>query len=215
MVGGIPATPTLSLAPFRDTNGEVHMKKAIMKRVIVKELLHQAFLQLDYQYDLQDTSGEFGRICDWADNKPILEDWLKNNKEAVETIVNRYFDQFNANGQVHNDIQEIIGWILNDMVSQIDNAVKKTTDQGTGLASYLSEVGFLPLYGMPSDSKNFYHGFDSVSKRVKSIDRSSEIAISEFAPGSEKTKDKGKYRVEGLTIPMIDEANIKRTDQFF
>lgn len=133
MVGGIPATPTLSLAPFRDTNGEVHMKKAIMKRVIVKELLHQAFLQLDYQYDLQDTSGEFGRICDWADNKPILEDWLKNNKEAVETIVNRYFDQFNANGQVHNDIQEIIGWILNDMVSQIDNAVKKQPIKARGL----------------------------------------------------------------------------------
>lgn len=215
MVGGIPATPTLSLAPFRDTNGEVHMKKAIMKRVIVKELLHQAFLQLAYQYDLQDTSGEFGRICDWADNKSILEDWLTKNNEAVETIVHRYFDQFNANGQVHNDIQEIIDWILNDMVSQIDNVVKKTTDQGTGLASYLSEVGFLPLYGMPSDSRNFYHGFDSVSKRVKSIDRSSEIAISEFAPGSEKTKDKGKYRVEGLTIPMIDEANKRGQINFF
>ena len=35
-----------------------------------------------------------------------------------------------------------------------------------------------------------------------SIDRSSEMALSEFAPGSEKTKDKGVYRVEALTLPM-------------
>lgn len=215
MVGGIPATPTLSLAPYIDTNGEVRMKKAIMKRVVVKEILHQAFLNLPYQYDLQDTAGEFGCIADWGDNKDILEKWIAENKNEVDAIVHRYFDQFNANDQIGKDINEIIGWIVNDMVGQIDNVVRKTTNQDMGLASYLSEAGFMPMYGMPSDSRNFYHGFDSVFKRVKSVDRSSEIAISEFAPGSEKTKDKGKYRVEGLTIPMIDEANDRGQISFF
>lgn len=217
MVGGIPATPTLSLAPFKDTNGEVRMKKAIMKRVVVKEILHQAFLKLDYQYDLQDTAGEFGRIADWSDNINILKKWIKENNDAVEGIVYRYFDQFNMNGQIKKDIQEIIDWINDDnkMVAQINNVVQKTSNQDMGLASYLLEAGFLPMYGMPSDSRNFYHGFDSVSKRVKSVDRSSEIAISEFAPGSEKTKDKGKYRVEGLTIPMIDEANDRGQISFY
>lgn len=215
MVGGIPATPTLSLAPYKDTNGEVRMKKAIMKRVVVKEILHQAFLNLAYQYDLQDTAGEFGRIADWGDNKIILEKWIAENKDEVDAIVHRYFDQFNANDQIDKDINEIINWIVNDMVGQIDNVVRKTSNQDMGLASYLSEAGFMPMYGMPSDSRNFYHGFDSVFKRVKSVDRSSEIAISEFAPGSEKTKDKGKYRVEGLTIPMIDEANDRGQISFF
>ncbi|MDO4822615.1 MAG: DEAD/DEAH box helicase [Bacteroidales bacterium] len=215
MVGGIPATPTLSLAPYKDTNGEVRMKKAIMKRVVVKEILHQAFLNLAYQYDLQDTAGEFGRIADWGDNKIILEKWIADNKDEVDAIVHRYFDQFNANNQIDKDINEIIDWIVNDMAGQIDNVVRKTSNQDMGLASYLSETGFMPMYGMPSDSRNFYHGFDSVFKRVKSVDRSSEIAISEFAPGSEKTKDKGKYRVEGLTIPMIDEANDRGQISFF
>ena len=215
MVGGIPATPTLSLAPYKDTNGEVRMKKAIMKRVVVKEILHQAFLNLAYQYDLQDTAGEFGRIADWGDNKIILKKWIAENKDEVDAIVHRYFDQFNANDQIDKDINEIIDWIVNDMVGQIDNVVRKTSNQDMGLASYLSEAGFMPMYGMPSDSRNFYHGFDSVFKRVKSVDRSSEIAISEFAPGSEKTKDKGKYRVEGLTIPMIDEANDRGQISFF
>jgi hypothetical protein len=215
MVGGIPATPTLSLAPYKDTNGEVRMKQAIMKRVIVKEILHQAFLSLPYQYDLQDTAGEFGRIADWTDNQIVLKKWLASNEDAVNGIVHRYFDQFNTNNQIQKDIKEIIEWILTKMVRQIDFAVKKTSNQDKGLAEYLSEAGFLPMYGMPSDSRNFYHGFDSVFKRVKSVDRSSEIAISEFAPGSEKTKDKGKYRVEGLTIPMIDEANDRGQISFF
>lgn len=215
MVGGIPATPTLSLAPYKDTNGEVRMKKAIMKRVVVKEILHQAFINLAFQYDLQDTAGEFGRVADWGDNKIILEKWIADNKNEVDAIVHRYFDQFNANGQIDKDINEIIDWIVNDMVGQIDNIVRKTSNQDMGLASYLSEAGFMPMYGMPSDSRNFYHGFDSVFKRVKNVDRSSEIAISEFAPGSEKTKDKGKYRVEGLTIPMVDEANDRGQISFF
>lgn len=208
MVGGIPATPTLSLAPYRDSDGQMRMKKAIMKRVVVKEILHQAFIGLRYQYDLQDTAGEFGRISEWNNtNKATLQNWLTNNEVAVNAIVHRYFDQFNTNGQIQNDIQDIINWISNDMISQIDNAVHKATNPDMGLASYLSEAGFLPMYGMPSDVRNFYHGYDSVFNRVKSIDRSSEIAITEFAPGSEKTKDKGKYRVEGVTIPIMEEAN--------
>lgn len=187
-----------------------------MKRVVVKEILHQAFIGLRYQYDLQDTAGEFGRISEWNNtNKATLQNWLTNNEVAVNAIVHRYFDQFNTNGQIQNDIQDIINWISNDMISQIDNAVHKATNPDMGLASYLSEAGFLPMYGMPSDVRNFYHGYDSVFKKVKSIDRSSEIAITEFAPGSEKTKDKGKYRVEGLTIPIMEEANAQNNINFY
>ena len=159
MVGGIPATPTLSLAPYKDTNGEVRMKRAIMKRVVFKEILHQAFLDLPYQYDLQDTAGEFGRIADWGDNQIVLKNWLASNEDAVNYIVHRYFDQFNTNNQIQKDIKEIIEWILTKMVGQIDFAVKKTSNQDKGLAEYLSEAGFLPMYGMPSDSRNFYRRY--------------------------------------------------------
>lgn len=207
MVGGIPATPKLSLAPYTETDGTVRMKKAIMKRVVVKEILHQAFINLPYNYELQDTAGEFGTVGEWPNNRLILDLWISNNTTWIENIVHRYFDQFNANDQINDDIKEIIEWIKKSMIGQIDKVVSKTSNTAQGLAKYLSESGFLPMYGMPSDSRNFYHGFDNVYKKVRSVDRSSEMAISEFAPGSEKTKDKGKYRVEGITIPMADEAN--------
>lgn len=217
MIGGIPATPKLSLAPYHDTNGSMKMKTAIMKRVIVKEILHQAFSNLAYQYDLQDTAGEFGRVGEWNVNKPTLVDWIKNNPIAIEDTIHRYIDQFNTNNQIDEDIEEIKEWItdLNLMVTQIDNTVQKTSNLEMGLASYLSETGFLPRYGMPSDSRNFYHGYNYEKREVRIIDRSSEVAISEFAPGSEKTKDKGRYRVEGLTIPIKGEADARGSISFF
>lgn len=202
MVGGIPATPALSLAPYTDSNGKKKMKKAIMKRVIVKDLLHQAFANLPFDYDLQDTSGEFGRIGEWEKNGKRLEEWIQDNPESVNNTVKRYLSQFNNGDQIEKDINEIVDWINNSLVTEINYVVNKTSIYDMGLAKYLTETGFLPMYGMPSDARNFYHGYDYVKQEPKSIDRSSEMAISEFAPGAEKTKDKGKYRIEGITIPI-------------
>ena len=224
MVGGIPATPTLSLAPYKEKDGSVKMKIAIMKRVVVKEILKQAYADLPYKYELQDTAGEFGTVGEWKTTndqgkttEDILKEWLEKpvNIQVVEDVIHRYFDQFNNDGQIDSDILEITRWITNDLVGQIANVVKKTSAEGKGLAQYLTETGFLPRYGMPSDSRNFYHGFDSVYKTVKSVDRSSEMAITEFAPGAEKTKDKGKYRIEGLTIPIKEETDDRGQLSFY
>lgn len=203
MVGGVPTTPTLSLAPYTDSDGK-KMKMAIMKRVIVKDLLHQAFANLPFDYDLQDTSGEFGRIGEWEKNGKRLEEWIQDNPESVNNTVKRYLSQFNNGDQIEKDINEIVDWINNSLVTEINNVVNKTSIHDMGLAKYLTETGFLPMYGMPSDARNFYHGYDYEKKEPRSIDRSSEMAISEFAPGAEKTKDKGKYRIEGITIPIKD-----------
>lgn len=213
MIGGVPATPTLSLAPFYD-NGTAHMKMAIMKRVIVKEILHLAYIDLPYKYELKDTAGEFGTIGDWKNsddsgetNKDRLDRWLRDPNSDIEGTIKRYLDQFNLNNEINQDVNELVNWIRNDLVNQIDNVVKRTHVDDKGLAEYLTETGFLPMYGMPSDSRQFYHGFNQEKKTVRSIDRSSEMAISEFAPGAEKTKDKGKYRIEGITIPFKEEAD--------
>lgn len=206
MVGGVPATPTLSLAPYTDSNGKKKMKMAIMKRVIVKDLLHQAFANLPFDYDLQDTSGEFGRIGEWEENGKRLEEWIQDNPESVNNTVKRYLSQFNNGDQIKKDINEIVNWINNSLVTEINYVVNKTSIYDMGLAKYLTETGFLPMYGMPSDARNFYHGYDYEKQEPRSIDRSSEMAISEFAPGAEKTKDKGKYRIEGITIPIKDSS---------
>lgn len=213
IVGGMPAPPELSLAPYKEIkDGQIvyHMKQAIMKRVIVKGLLHKAYAGLPYDYDLKDNCGEFGRVSGWKSGvtKDILSKWIKSQEGAkeIERVVNYYFSQFNTPDQViKDDIDQIKKWINEKLVSSIEKSLSKEMDLNKGLAQCLSELGYLPMYGMPSDVRNFYHGIKKLrneSREVMSIDRSSEMALSEFAPGSEKTKDKGVYRVEALTLPM-------------
>lgn len=211
IVGGMPATPELSLHPYAETDPEgnitYHMKLAIMKRVIVKELLNMAYASLPYDYELKDNCGEFGRVGEWNNStRQILLDWIANNPSKIDNTVDYYFSQFNKPDiDITDDIDEVKNWIKEDLVLAIDNSLTQEMDLNKGLAQCLSELGFLPMYGMPSDVRNFYHGTGKKPNGqdfVKSIDRSSELAISEFAPGSEKTKDKGVYRVEALTLPM-------------
>lgn len=210
IVGGMPAAPELSLSPYAETDGQgnntYHMKLAIMKRVIVKELLNKAFANLPYDYELTDNCGEFGRVSEWPIlTRQILIDWIDENNTEIDNTVDYYFSQFNKpNVDISNDIRSVKEWIKTNLVAAIDNSIIKEIDLNKGLAQCLSELGYLPMYGMPSDVRSFYHGSDykNGQKQVKSIDRSSELSISEFAPGNEKTKDKGVYRVEALTLPM-------------
>ena len=211
IVGGMPAPPELSLAPFQemDAQGNVsyHMKLAIMKRVIVKDLLNQAYSDLPYDYDLKDNCGEFGRVGQWTGRtRAILAQWIAGDGEKViDDTVDFYFSQFNRPGvDITQDIAKVKAWIRNDLVSSIDRSLVREHDLSKGLAQCLSELGYLPMYGMPSDVREFYHGTGKKYGQnvVNSIDRSTELAITEFAPGSEKTKDKGVYRVEALTLPM-------------
>ena len=212
IVGGMPAAPELSLSPYSETDeqGNIthHMKLAIMKRVIVKELLNKAFANLPYDYDLTDNCGEFGRVGEWSSStKQILMAWINDNNDEIDKTVDYYFSQFKKpNVDISSDIKSLKEWIKTNpnLVAAIDVSITREIDLNKGLAQCLTELGYLPMYGMPSDVRSFYHGSDNKNgqKHVKSIDRSSELSISEFAPGSEKIKDKGVYRVEALTLPM-------------
>ena len=216
IVGGLPAAPKLSLAPYidMDANGNtVHkMKLAIIKRVITKSILREAFREsgaAGFMLDLNDTSGEFGLPVLWKDNKPYIEQWISTHSDRIDQIIRLYTSQFNADGRITDAINQLRAWATCDPASPTNliDEVTAIADNPTfadGLAQCLAEGGMLPMYGMPSDLREFYHGFnyDPRIKDVKSISRSSEMAINEFAPGSEKTKDKGTYRVEGLTTSL-------------
>lgn len=205
IVGGLPAAPKLSLAPYKKEEGEYHLKLAIIKRAITKNILREAFRDssaIGYVDDMHDTCGEFGLSVTWATNKPHIENWINNNSETIRDIIDLYTDQFNTNNcNITNDIQSLQDWVENNMLDEITNIAQHST-YTLGLAQNLAEGGLLPMYGMPSDLRKFYHGFNHQNHDLRSIDRSSEMAVNEFAPGSEKTKDKGKYRVEGITTSL-------------
>lgn len=203
IVGSEPAVPTLTLAPYDDIdNGKPvkRMKQSIMKRVIVKSILRKALDGL-FDINLSDTAGEMGKVSEWNNNKEKVENWIKSNN--IESIVKFYFGQFNENDQIAKDIEDITKWIGEDLVNKITKITQDYTNKETGLAQCLAESGLLPMYGLPSDVRDFYHGFDNGKGAIRKIGRSLEMSLTEFAPGSEKMKDKGKYMVAGITAPIV------------
>lgn len=206
ITGATPNPPKLALAPY-DDNGTWCMKNAIMKRVIVKELLKEAFKDLEYNHDLKDNAGEFGTISDWENGttKGILVDWLQDNDNIIIETIDRYYSQFNKDEIIKDDVDAIYDWINDCLVKDIDSIVPQASSPSSGLAQHLAESGLLPLYGLPSDVREFYHGVKQDHNNnytLQSIDRSSQMAITEFAPYSIKVKDKGSFMVEGLTTPI-------------
>ncbi|MER0238944.1 DEAD/DEAH box helicase [Fulvimarina sp. MAC8] len=92
-----------------------------------------------------------------------------------------------------------------------DTVAANTTNDGgasLGLASALAESGLLPLYGMPTRTRNLYTGHSmkhtaSGRKPVwDTIDRDQDMAIFEFAPGSVIPKDKERHLCVGFTGPL-------------
>jgi DEAD/DEAH box helicase domain-containing protein len=95
-----------------------------------------------------------------------------------------------------------------ELIADIDGLA--TECKRDGLAHSLAEAGRLPMFGMPTRVRDLYLGlrheyeFENgrnnwVSSVPLSIDRDTELAIYEFAPGSIVTKDKKEHRCVGFS----------------
>lgn len=83
-----------------------------------------------------------------------------------------------------------------------------------GLAHTLAEAGLLPMYGMPTRTRNLYIEPVHLPKigywertEWATIDRDADMALYEFAPGSQLVKDKKVYTCSGFTgtLPTLDD----------
>lgn len=178
----------------------------IIKRLLAKECLRRAFRYAGIRWwhnpTPPDSHGEFGLSFDpddrigWEQNKKDVQNWIENNKAAQEVIIQALLSK--------NDVA-LLRWVDETLPVLIENAVNNTEITGDGLAERLAEGGILPMYGMPSRTRLLYHRLTSSGE--KTIDRDLELAITEFAPGSEKTKDKVIHKSIGFTAPLQQQHN--------
>ena len=210
ITGGKPKDPTLSVNPR--VLGKPNF--AIINRILLKHILMYAFKDIREEdeacamkyYVEGDTHGQFGKRSDWFEStRPLLENWLNENRDIVDKLTKYYLSQFKLDDYCNDRVE----WCYKDLLSLIDSAVKSSNSEG--LAQTMAEAGLLPLYGMPTTIRRFIHGkLPSSEKREdgsseKYIDRPLELSITEFAPGAIKTKDNGYYRSVGLTVPRIEQ----------
>ncbi|MBX4883838.1 DEAD/DEAH box helicase [Rhizobium bangladeshense] len=110
------------------------------------------------------------------------------------------------------DVAKILAAVTADKVLEaIDDLFEEFGQQPVGIASALAERGKLPLYGMPTRTRNLYVDLrkakDSFEAEWDTIDRDQDMAIFDFAPGNVRTREKLRHRCIGFTgaIPDPDE----------
>jgi DEAD/DEAH box helicase domain-containing protein len=193
MTSGVPPQPNVSVSEDQ---------KILAERLFNKEVLRRAFHSMGLTWldssSRPDTHGEMGIVQDFSANKndrrDILATWLENNAEEIHTIavvVTR------GTGIKSDTLSSAVP----ELLKRLDEIAKNETDQTRGLANALADEGVLPMYGMPTAVRNLYFSLpsgDKWSREAKTLDRSIEQAITDYAPGSERVWDKRLLTPIGL-----------------
>lgn len=179
----------------------------IIQRLLAKECLRIAFRNAGIRWwdspVPPDSHGEFGKTDQWSAVQQQVKDWLQtdNYRQKVIRALLENVDQ-----------QKSLEWLyyLGNKLPEIINEVATNPElTGDGLAERLAEGCILPMYGMPSRSRLLYHRLEI--ENALTVDRDLELAITEFAPGAQKTKDKAIHTAIGFTAPYVKRGSDWRT----
>ena len=198
ITGDSPPTPFLTMNQER-----------IFKRLLAKEIFRKAYIDENIDITNDEKSsvhGEFGNIGDsqvnWLDYKAQIINWIRNSRQKIEETVDALLTPELQAGR-----NDFINWVVdteaaNGLIAKTQNVVNNEEIATTDVSEKLAEGGILPMFGMPTTIRNLYHGINKHLEPL-SIDRAQSMAIYEFAPGAQKTKDKAIHQVIGFTSDII------------
>lgn len=194
ITGDKPPVPFLSMT-----------RAEIPARLIAKECLRRAFSSAGVRWwdspRPPDSHGEFGTYTDWLGNPQLgvsVRQWLQTSPD-VSNVVAALLAGVNLSA---NELEQ---FVRRDLAGRIDDCLANDEITGDGVAERLAEGAILPMYGMPSRIRYLYHGIRR--GQTREIERDLDLAVTEFAPGSQKTKDKRIYTSIGFTAPYLPGGN--------
>ena len=186
----------------------------IIKRIIAKEVLYHAFKDASNANEFSDTDnvhGEFGKVSEWNAIRQKLIKWIASNQGRIKQILQLLVVQ--TDPEIANNTHKLINWVHKDLVNEIDEQVKDHPFEVDDLSQALAESGLLPMFGFPTRTRLLHHQKPKGKPwppKSGTVDRDIEVAISEFAPGSETVKDKRIHTSIGIVSyrPSWDEYAI-------
>jgi len=197
MTGGVPPQPRVAMDDDQ---------RILAERLFAKEVLRRAFHEIGVAWtstsQAHDTHGEMGDVGDVASTLPLLTAWITQNPEAVAHVAKTIVA---GSGVSARELTEY-GKKLPERIRRI---AESTEYVATTLAERLAEAGVLPMFGMPTSVRELYfelpYGRGDNEKGARSLDRPSDQAIADFAPGSERTWDKRRLTPKYLTGQMFND----------
>ncbi len=191
MIAGNPPAPYLDM-----------QRERILQRMLNKELLRRAFESINGSSNETGVSeagpqihGEFGTAGNWQSFAKGVATWIQQNGSEVKRIL----DTLLAGTQLHNHREKLLKSTQEELVDRIGViAADDTSFIQDSLSERLAFAGVLPMFGFPTRVRNLYIGEPSRLPSKEVVDRPLEIAISQFAPGSETIRDKQVLRSVGV-----------------
>jgi DEAD/DEAH box helicase domain-containing protein len=201
MTGDLSPVPFLSQSQFQ-----------ILYRMAIKGIFYR-FCSASLPNRTEGTvHGEFGSIRAFTENNSLskLYEWLGNEENWTDIFIDlstnlyvdlKIFDKYN--------ISDFKKWLVTDFRLKLERVIE--SNQDGDLAQAMAELGLLPMSGMPTNIRSLIVGFEKIDESASqfepiTIDRPLDRAIFDFAPGSQKTKDKKIYTSIGLT-PFISKIS--------
>ncbi|MBF2013798.1 MAG: DUF1998 domain-containing protein [Rivularia sp. T60_A2020_040] len=177
-------------------------REEIAKRVVNKEILHRAFQNIPLEYTGDNVHGEFGKISQWLQHRPTIEQWIQSNQSEIQDICQAILHR------TFIDETVIFDYINNQLLQDIDIVVNNSANfPSSALSQRLASNGILPMFGFPTRVRYLYHERPNTNAgewppKTGVVDRELEIAISQFAPGAQTVKDDMLLTAVGIINPM-------------
>lgn len=187
-------------APYVDVTSE-----PILRRVLIKEVLRNAFAQLGTLTFGDSVHGEFGKATEWNQIpqgggppvRDLIEQWVQNHPSEVESICDLLLVQTG----LHGHRAALLSFVQNQLIQRIDQIANDPSLVQESLSERLAHKGLLPMFGFPTNVRLLFHKQPTLAdwppeKGV--VDRALDIAISQFAPGAETVKDGSIHTAVGV-----------------
>lgn len=182
-------------------------RAAIIQRVLAKEVLREAFedLNLFASQGGDSVHGEFGDAVQW--NQPtapfqpggapgpsieqLVSDWIQTHPAEIAHTADVLLSYAHPNLIAAR--QDLIDFVNQQLIDEITAAANDPLLPQDALSERLANVGLLPMFGFPTRVRYLFHrrpraGYDWPPQEGI-VDRDLDVAISQFAPGAETVKD--------------------------
>jgi len=189
-------------------------RESILQRVLIKEVLRLAFLDVNPAVLagtgntlLDSVHGEFGPAAAWPNVAQDVANWL--NDPAHLAAIRRVIDVLRVQTQWQGTTpvaqafcQQMLAFLQNDLVPRITGVVNDPRYTQDALSERLANAGLLPMFGFPTRVRLLYTQWPYRGNlwppEHGTVDRDLDIAISQFAPGSQTVKDKAVHKACGV-----------------
>jgi DEAD/DEAH box helicase domain-containing protein len=178
---------------------------SIIKRVLTKEILRQAFAGLNLFAGSGDSvHGEFGRAVEWNQPPPqaptgsalgattaqLVSGWILQNAAEVDRVCGVLLAYSDPTLQAQR--QAFIVYCLQQLVPEVTLVSANPRYPQDALSERLANAGILPMFGFPTRTRYLFHDRPTKAHPWPPddvVDRELDIAISQFAPSAETVKD--------------------------